>query len=307
MTLLFTLLHQGKSGAPLARRVIIVCPTSLVSNWDQECEKWLKGRVRTTPVAEATKADVISSLASFLSPRSQSQVLIISYETFRLHMERLMNPAACDLLICDEAHRLKNDATLTNQALNALPCLKRVLLSGTPIQARGAGRGRGRRGGVQPSCVGLHSRKRIAPLPPSPSARALQNKLDEFYAMASFANPGLLGARAAAATRRQRRCAPPPLRRGRPRAGTPAEFRKHYENPILAGREPDASDAEQKRGQERATELRRARPFPPAAGSPFRRAPPCLPSPIPPPTAPRLTRSSCGAPTRCCPPTCRPN
>lgn len=43
------------------------------------------------------------------------QVLIISYETFRLHAERFKGASACDLLMCDEAHRLKNDATLTNK------------------------------------------------------------------------------------------------------------------------------------------------------------------------------------------------
>jgi DNA repair and recombination RAD54-like protein len=30
------------------------------------------------------------------------QVLIISYETFRLHAERFQQPGSCDLLICDE-------------------------------------------------------------------------------------------------------------------------------------------------------------------------------------------------------------
>ena len=39
-----------------------------------------------------------------------------------------------DLIICDEAHRLKNDATLTNQCLSQLHCRRRVLLSGTPMQ-----------------------------------------------------------------------------------------------------------------------------------------------------------------------------
>lgn len=33
-------------GRPIARRTVICCPTSLVGNWESECAKWLKGRVR---------------------------------------------------------------------------------------------------------------------------------------------------------------------------------------------------------------------------------------------------------------------
>jgi DNA repair and recombination RAD54-like protein len=35
-----------------------------------------------------------------------------------------------------QAHRLKNDSTLTNRALDSLACRRRVLLSGTPLQNR---------------------------------------------------------------------------------------------------------------------------------------------------------------------------
>eukprot|EP00873_Tetraselmis_striata_P027428 jgi/Tetstr1/447692/TSEL_035049.t1 len=192
ISLLWTLLKSGHAelgGSPIAKRIIIVCPTSLVNNWDSECEKWLKGRVRTLPLCESSRDDVIQSIAMFLSPRNMHQVLIVSYETFRLHADRFKSPSSCDLLICDEAHRLKNDATLTNQALDSLACKRRVLLSGTP----------------------------------------LQNHLDEFYAMVNFCNPGLLG--------------------------PPAKFRKYFEAPIVAGREPDASDHDTQLGQERMAEL----------------------------------------------------
>lgn len=39
ITLLWTLLKQGFDGQPMGKRILIVCPTSLVSNWDQECDK----------------------------------------------------------------------------------------------------------------------------------------------------------------------------------------------------------------------------------------------------------------------------
>ena len=45
ITLLWTLLqngHEELGGTPMAKRIIICCPTSLVSNWDSECTKWLK-------------------------------------------------------------------------------------------------------------------------------------------------------------------------------------------------------------------------------------------------------------------------
>ncbi len=154
ITLMWTLLQQGSAalgGVPLARRAIIVCPTSLVSNWDSEVTKWLGGRCRTLPLCEASRDDVIAALQRFVAPvtgassrmgaaaagaalAAAPHCLILSYETFRIHAARLTAPGVCDLLICDEAHRLKNDATATNRCLDALPCRRRVLLSGTPLQ-----------------------------------------------------------------------------------------------------------------------------------------------------------------------------
>ncbi|CAM6109903.1 unnamed protein product [Calypogeia fissa] len=189
ITLLWTLLRQGFDGTPLAKRVLIVTPTSLVSNWESELNKWLNGRVNVMAVGESTRAEVISGITSFLASRNPFQVMIISYETFRLHAKKFENEGSCDLLVCDEAHRLKNDQTLTNQALASLHCRRRVLLSGTPMQ----------------------------------------NDLEEFYAMVNFTNPGILGNASA--------------------------FRRYYENPILIGREPDATDEARALSAERSAEL----------------------------------------------------
>jgi len=41
--------------------------------------------------------------------------MIVSYETFRIHTDKFTVEGSCDLLICDEAHRLKNDQTQTNK------------------------------------------------------------------------------------------------------------------------------------------------------------------------------------------------
>ena len=53
--------------------------------------------------------------------------MIVSYETFRNYAHLLKGEHACDLLICDEAHRLKNAATATTKALSQLACRRRAV------------------------------------------------------------------------------------------------------------------------------------------------------------------------------------
>lgn len=161
ITLMYTLFMTSMAAdrQPTVKRAIVVCPTSLVKNWDDEIIKWLHGRVKTVALFEANRDAVIKGISMFIEgskrPRLNSpQVLIISYETFRMHAQRFHDePSSCDLLVCDEAHRLKNANSQINRALSALACRRRVLLSGTPMQ----------------------------------------NDLEEFFAMVDFTNPNILG------------------------------------------------------------------------------------------------------------------
>ena len=201
---------QGAQGPKICRRIVVCCPTSLVFNWNNEIKKWLKGKVSCIAVGLKGVGTVAKDVADFCSPRCSSPICIISYETFRNYKDAFYKQGAVDMLICDEAHRLKNDATQTSTVLAALETRKRVLLSGTP----------------------------------------LQNRLDEFYAMANFCNPGVLGTPVSA---------PPPRPAALPSLLTlPAfqsEFRRTYERPILAGMEPDATDKETERAREASQKL----------------------------------------------------
>lgn len=182
---MWTLLNQGfRKNQPAVHKVMIVCPTSLVGNWDNEIRKWVGDSCPTY----AVKTEPKKMIKNFLQSR-QRTVLIISYETQRLYSKMFENQmklmsqnestnGVCDLLICDEAHKLKNAESGLAVSLNALPAKKRILLSGTPMQ----------------------------------------NELSEFFNMVNFCNPNILGSL--------------------------SEFRRKYERPILAAREPDAIESE---------------------------------------------------------------
>ncbi|XP_020843301.1 DNA repair and recombination protein RAD54-like [Phascolarctos cinereus] len=191
ITLMWTLLRQSPEGKPEIDKAVVVSPSSLVRNWSNEVHKWLGGRIQPLAIDGGSKEEIDQKLASFMNQRGSrvpSPILIISYETFRLHAEALQR-GSVGLVICDEGHRLKNSENQTYQALNSLNTSRRVLISGTPIQ----------------------------------------NDLLEYFSLVHFVNSGILG--------------------------TAQEFKKHFELPILKGRDADASEDARQKGEERLREL----------------------------------------------------
>ncbi|XP_061073541.1 DNA repair and recombination protein RAD54B isoform X2 [Conger conger] len=128
IALVWTLLRQGPyGGRPMARRVLVVTPGSLVKNWAAEFQKWLgRERINIFTVDQDHKVEdfVNSPLCS---------VLVISYEMLLRSVEQV-EQVEFSLLICDEGHRLKNSNIKTSSALSSLACLHRVILTGTPVQ-----------------------------------------------------------------------------------------------------------------------------------------------------------------------------
>ncbi|XP_062500360.1 DNA repair and recombination protein RAD54-like isoform X2 [Corticium candelabrum] len=136
ITLLWTLLTQGSNGCQTIRKAIIVCPSSLVKNWHKEIGKWLGSRLSAIAIESGMKDEIDKQLERFVlheGRRLSCPVLILSYETFRLHAA-VLHKGSADLIICDEGHRLKNSDNQTYQALTLLNVTRRIILSGTPIQ-----------------------------------------------------------------------------------------------------------------------------------------------------------------------------
>lgn len=110
-----------------AKKIIVVCPASLLYNWEDEIRKW-----SDTPslVATGTKPKRKKLYDSFTEG-----YLIISYETLRSDEEELYK-YSFDAMICDEAHRLKNPQSKQSKAVYKVgsKAKKRVALTGTPTQ-----------------------------------------------------------------------------------------------------------------------------------------------------------------------------
>jgi SNF2 family DNA or RNA helicase len=131
ITLMWTLINQGMiKGEVAAKKIMVVCPTSLVGNWDNEIRKWVGDKCNVF----AVKSDPRKMIKSFTNHRGKG-VIIISYETQRRY-ETMFQPSkhnlgdAVSLLICDEAHKLKNADSGLSKSLSIIPAKKRILLSG---------------------------------------------------------------------------------------------------------------------------------------------------------------------------------
>lgn len=154
ITLIWTLLRQSHIAGtkPVADKVLICCPVSLVNNWKNEFNKWLGlNRLGICTINNNKYLNEIQDIQLFARNRVH-QVMIIGYEKMQSMSEHIKQ-VKFDLLVCDEAHRLKNSDNKTIKTLESFNIRRRILLSGTPIQ----------------------------------------NDLTEFYTMANFTNPGILG------------------------------------------------------------------------------------------------------------------
>lgn len=115
------------------RRLIIVCPAVLRKQWQEELkDKFALDSVilDSKPIKLAEKDGVdLFNLA-------ESKVLICSYnlinrEEYQIKLQNIR----FDLVVFDEAHKLKNDKARIYQSISgAFPTTKKILLTATPLQ-----------------------------------------------------------------------------------------------------------------------------------------------------------------------------
>ncbi|MFF1445330.1 DEAD/DEAH box helicase [Streptomyces sp. NPDC058295] len=122
VTLIALHLHR-QTDASAAGPTLVVCPTSLMGNWQREIEKFAPG----TPVRRfhGPQRD-LASLAD-------GEFVLTTYGTLRQDAGRL-GEVPWGLVVADEAQHVKNPYSATARALRTIDTRARVALTGTPVE-----------------------------------------------------------------------------------------------------------------------------------------------------------------------------
>ncbi|TCC24995.1 DEAD/DEAH box helicase [Kribbella speibonae] len=121
ITLISLHLHRQQS-ADTAGPTLVVCPASLLGNWEREVQRFAPG----TPVRRFHGT-------SRSLDEAQEGFVLTTYGTLRRDAVRLADhPWA--LVVADEAQHVKNPSSGTAKALRTVPAKARVALTGTPVE-----------------------------------------------------------------------------------------------------------------------------------------------------------------------------
>ena len=102
----------------------MVCPASLLGNWEAEIRRFAPGVAVAASTAAQRSLDDLASTGGSCSP-----------PTARCGVDHaVLADVPWDLVVADEAQHVKNPRSSTARALRAIPSQARVALTGTPVE-----------------------------------------------------------------------------------------------------------------------------------------------------------------------------
>ncbi|HEX7652637.1 MAG TPA: SNF2-related protein, partial [Verrucomicrobiae bacterium] len=118
-------LRHVRAQSPNGKPMLIVCPTSLVFNWQAEARKFTPD-LKVLALHGPDRHDLFSRLP-------QSDLVITSYALLRRDADRYRG-LEFDTTVLDEAQHIKNRQTQNAQAVKSVKSRHRVVLTGTPLE-----------------------------------------------------------------------------------------------------------------------------------------------------------------------------
>jgi len=124
--LLSLLADQADGSGP----TLLVCPMSLVGNWQREAARFTPDlRVHVHHGADRLEADALSAALADVD-------LVITSYGVATRDRAALSQLTWARVVCDEAQNIKNHATRQARAVRALPAVARIALTGTPVENR---------------------------------------------------------------------------------------------------------------------------------------------------------------------------
>jgi SNF2 family DNA or RNA helicase len=107
---------------------LLICPKPLVSNWVREFRMW-------APEIPVAVIEGDSSKRAWVWSNPQAPVKIANYELLIRDWEIIQNASLhFDLVVLDEAQRIKNRTSATSEIVRSIPRSRSWALTGTPIE-----------------------------------------------------------------------------------------------------------------------------------------------------------------------------
>ncbi len=124
------LLHEKEVAGQLPGPVLLVCPTSVVTNWQREAERFapsLRLLIHQGPNRLRDEA--------FREAARQADLVVTSYALLRQD-QALLEAVSWFGVVLDEAQNIKNPSARQSQAARRLSAQFRLALTGTPVENR---------------------------------------------------------------------------------------------------------------------------------------------------------------------------
>lgn len=117
---------SGQKTDSTERYALVVCPASLVYNWESEITRFAPGLPVTAVVGTAPAREA-------LIKESRGEILLTSYDLLKRDVEQYEN-LHFQYMMIDEAQNIKNHLTQAAKAVKSVSCVRRFALTGTPIE-----------------------------------------------------------------------------------------------------------------------------------------------------------------------------